>query len=186
MKPNIGVDIDSTVFNTEDSILNYIGLFYNEVFHKGQIKNGLEDLNVDDFVIRDSIDIAVSDPNLHFYQDAKKILKWLSEFYNIYFITYRSINFFKQTTELLGRIGIDYNLIQTRRELGKHNLIGQKDIKVLIEDDFATINDVSERTDCTCLIYTQPWNVEIQQDYNKVRVYNWKEIKDYFIISMDI
>lgn len=182
MKDTIAIDIDSTAFDTDEEILNYIGLFYNEVFHKRQIENDLEDLNVDNFVIRDSIDLAVSNTKLKRHVYSKRCIKWLAEFFNICFITYRDMKFEDETNELLSIFDIPYNLIFSTREKGKHNIVFQKDIKVIIEDDTKTIIDISERTNATVLIYDQPWNKKIVQDYNKVRVYNWKEIKDYFII----
>lgn len=184
-KINIGIDIDSTVFDTDDEIINYIGLYYNETFSKSMIKNDLEDLKgVEKHVIKDAIDLAVSNTNSKMHSNAKDVIKWLYEFYNIYFITYRDPEFLHETIKLLSRLEIFHNLILTSREEGKSQEINNHNIKVMIEDDTETILDIAENTDCTCLIFDQPWNKTIKQDYNLIRMFDWKEIKNYFIMEI--
>ena len=183
-KKSIGIDIDGTAFDTDGEILNYIGLYYNEIFPKKDIKIDLEASlpGVEKHIIFDAIDIAVADINLPFNKGAKNVIQWLSEYYNIYFVTYRPPDTVKVTTKLLNRLDIDYELIMVDRKMGKYGMINYKNIKVFIEDDTPTILDIEENTETTCLIYNQPWNVNILQNEQTLRMYGWKEIKDYFII----
>ena len=181
MKSNIGIDLDGVIFDTVDEMLDHIGLYYNEVFDKHQIKDGLEDLpGVEDHVVRDAIDLAVKNENSKIYKNAEEVINWLSETYNIYFISYRNPEFLPETINLLNKYFKDYRLYFVTRELGKHNLIHNKDIKVYIEDDAGTIKDVSERTSCKCLIFDQPWNQNVEENEKKKRVYNWKEVREFF------
>jgi len=180
-KQSIGIDIDGVIFDTVDEMLNYIGLYYNEIFSKHWIKNGLEDLpGVEDHVIRDAIDLAVKNENSKIYKDAEEVINWLSEKYNIYFISYRHPEFFVNTVNLLNKYFKDYKLYLTTRELGKHNLIHNKDIKIYIEDDANTIEEVSERTSCKVLVYNQFWNTDVGENEKKKRVKSWKEIREFF------
>lgn len=183
-KISIGIDIDTTVYETVDEMLNFIGLYYNEMFNRNQITNGLEDLpGVEESVIRDAIDLAVANENSPIYKNAKEVINWLSERFNIYFLTYRSPEFLIETINLLNKLDVEYYLYLTTRNKGKHNLIYDKDIKFYIEDDAETIEEVADRTDCITLIYDQPWNRNVVQDFNKIRVYNWNEVKEFFIIE---
>lgn len=183
MKANIGIDIDCTVFDTITPILDYIGKFHGVKFKKEQIHevNIEKSLNISKKLTMEAVDFAVENENLEIYKDAKEVIQWLAEHYNIYFITYRPFTVRKYTVKLLNTLDIDYHITYTKREFGKtSHIIGRK-IGVFIEDEATTIRDIAKVTDCTCLVYDHPWNKRVLQNDKIIRVHNWKEIKDFFI-----
>lgn len=199
MKTNIGIDIDCTVFDTDTPILEYIWSFCGKMYDRNILNGNLEESlpELDKGLIKDAVDLAVARTDLEIYKGAKEVIQWLSKYYSISFITYRPYysdikreavvippihSTAKPTMTLLNRLEIPYEIVWANREDGKHDYIKRRDIKVFVEDDAKTIQDIVDKTDCVCLVYNQPWNKELEQSDQIIRVYNWNEIKNVFII----
>ena len=181
---SIGIDIDDTVFYTASYILVLLGRFFNEYFPLERLtKYSIEDcLHIDKEIVEDAVDLAISNPDLKSFEDADRIIKWLSEWYNIHFITFRKPKFVSETIELLDKLCIPYFLHMCDK---KSEIINNEGICVHIEDRPNTIKDIYDNTDCTILVYDRPWNVNIKQNGRIIRVYSWQDIYNFFIIKGD-
>jgi len=181
---SIGIDIDDTVFYTASYILVLLGRFFNEYFPLERLtKYSIEDcLHIDKEIIEDAVDLAISNPDLKSFEGADRIIKWLSEWYNIHFITFRKPKFVSETMELLDKLCIPYFLHMCDK---KSEIVNNEGICVHIEDRPNTIKDIYDNTDCTILVYDRPWNVNVKQNGRIIRVYSWQDIYNFFIIRGD-
>ena len=180
-KQKIGIDIDGTTAMSTEQMIDSIGLYYGEDFNIELIKDSLEDLpGVEQWVINASVTSAVLNYKIPFYKNAEEVIKKLNDNYDIYFISYRPPSAFVNTKKLLDRIGIDYTLTLASRDDGKHDIIKRYGIEVFIDDDRPTIEEINSKTDCTSLVFNQPWNVTIKNSDRVCRVNNWLDIRDYF------
>lgn len=182
MKPNIGVDLDDTVYHTALEIITVIGRFYNQVFSLHDLtSHSIEkSLCVDKDVVRDAVDITIERTDLYMIDGAKDTLKWLSLYYNIHFITFRPPEFIQSTLKLLNRFEVPYELHMCDRAKGKSSIISKFDIKYHIEDFGEVAEDLYEKTKCTVLLKDRPWNYSVEENDRIIRVFNWTDIWEYF------
>ena len=180
----IGIDIDDTIYHTASNILLLLGRFFNEYFPLRRLKKySIEDcLHIDKEIVEDAVDLTVSNPDLECFNKADKIIKWISGWYNIHFITHRSPKFVDETTELLDKLCVSYTLHMID---DKSKVINNENLLVHIEDRPDTVMNIYNKTDCIILLFDRPWNIDIKQNERIIRVYNWNDVYNYFIIRGD-
>lgn len=184
MKPNIGVDIDDTIFHTAIEILTALGRFYNEVFSLERVSEYdiAKTLHIDNRIVQEAVDVVIDSSDMSIIKDADKVLQWLSEWYKVNFITFRKEEDKLVTIELLNKIGLsEYSLYLCKNEK-KSEIINALDIGVHVEDRGESVIEIYENTDAVCLLMDKPWNRWVRQNSRIIRVFDWKDVLWYFLI----
>jgi len=185
MKPNIGIDFDDTMIDTTSSILDTLGLFFNEVYNIESIHiyDISESLCMDVGVVNDAIDVALTNEEFLLIKDVGKVIKWLSQFYNLYVVTSRPEEYIEYAEAILERSGVlNYitDVVSSQDKVITYNKTG---IDTVIEDRGSHIVS-AYRNDIMSLVYDRPWNRKITNTSLTQRVHTWQDIKDYFIIKL--
>lgn len=179
---NICIDIDGTItepyywlnmtnkhFNknvTEDEVTEYY-------IHKVM---GIEKEEYDEFYERNKIKIHWEEK---IREDAKDIIKRLSIYHNIYFVTARDKSLTMLTHSYLKKNDIPYDGLYV---LGSHHKVNKaKELKcnLFIEDNYDNAFELANSGFKVLLIDTNYNRKKLSQ--NILRVYDWKEI--YYIIE---
>ena len=187
MKKQIGCDIDDCCFHTAIEILTLLGRFYNEVFSLERVTKYdiAKTLHIDRKIVDEAICVAIDSSNMKIIKDADKVLRWLSEWNKINFITFRKEEDKLTTIELLNKIGLpEYSLYLCKNEK-KSEIINELDIGVHIEDRGKSVEEIYENTDAVCLIMDKPWNRWVKQNSRIIRCFGWNDVFWYFLIRGD-
>jgi len=182
-KKNICIDFDDVIVRTAESILNNIGLFFNEVYSIEQIKEYdiSKCLGINNELEQDAIDITLENIDLRLEKDADKVIKWLSQFYNIHIVTSRSEWYLYYVYEILRNNNMFQYIKDIHSSVTKYELFIDLDTEVFIDDNPEYIN---KPIGIQGLVFDKPWNRNISNSGYIQRVHNWHEIKDYFMIKL--
>jgi len=179
------IDIDDVIFKTASHILETLGLFFNEQYsiNSLSIYDIEECLKLPSDIVTDAIDIAVSNEYPELEKDSRKTIKWLSQFYDITLLTSRNgSEYLDCTLDALANRDIIYNSLRFGKD--KVSFINSMSIEVFIEDNPEYIKDVVDTCNTTVLVYDKPWNKQFKESQYLHRVYNWQEVKEWFMIKL--
>jgi len=181
----IGCDLDETIFYIGQDILDDINQGLGTAYKlKDTTERSLrKSFNIDKEFSRKIVGKHIARLNLSLIKDARDVIRWLAQNHNINFITRRGNNVEEATIKLLdNNLSISY-MLYMREDGEKYRIIQDQNIKVMIEDDADVVEDIIMTTDCIVLLIDKPWNRMLFQSERLIRVYSWREIKDYFIIK---
>lgn len=184
-KIKIGLDFDDVIIDTTDAVIDTLGLFFNEVYNIESITqyNIADSLWLDQKIVNDAIDVTLTNEEFSIVKDSGAVIKWLSQFYDLYIVTSRHKDYLPSVNTILERNGIlDYIKLSISSD-DKIDIFNYLKINTIIEDRSMYIKSASELGFNT-LVYDKPWNRKINNTDRTQRVYNWKDIKDYFIIKL--
>ncbi len=168
---NIGIDIDNTICNTEETLDKYQNIFIKE---KNISKEFL--LNDNDYKLEfltKYIEKIYKEATIK--EDAKEVINNLSKNNKIYIITARSNAFIDNIEELINNyfkeknIHIDKIIIHAK---DKVDACLDNHIDIMIEDSLYNYNKLIENNINTILFDDKHKNINI-----KDRVTSWKEIE---------
>lgn len=178
---NICIDIDGTI--TEPYYwLNMTNKYFNKNVTEDEVTEyyihkvmGIEKEEYDEFYERNKIKIHWEEK---IREDAKAIIKRLSIYHNIYFVTARDKSLKMLTHSYLKKNDIPYDGLYV---LGSHHKVNKaKELKcsLFIEDNYDNAFELANSGFKVLLIDTNYNRKKLSQ--NILRVYDWKEI--YYII----
>ncbi len=185
VKSNIGVDFDDVLIDSAESVIETLGLFFNETYSLSSLKtyNIADNLWIDKNIVNDAIDIMLTNEEFLLIRGVKEIIKWLSEFYNIHIITARPREYLSYVETILKRNNIDEYITAITLTNNKLDVYRYLNVETIIEDRKRYIDD-AYHDGIVSLVYDRPWNQDIKNTALTQRVYNWSDIKDYFMIKL--
>jgi len=180
----IAVDFDDTICKTAEHILDLVGLFFNETYDMSQLNEYdiSECLNIPKEIELDAVDLAVSNEDLPLEKGADEVIRWLSQFYNIHIVTSRKPEYLEYVEDIIYNNNLAQYITDIHSSDTKAELVSYMNAVALIEDNPKYI--LKYMNDIDILIFDKPWNKHIRNTYNKFRVKNWNEIKDFFMIKL--
>lgn len=182
------IDVDGVIFNTQETLLNWLNIRYNTNY------------TIDDITSYDWFDNTFDDPwsimehdTFWYTVKANKlaidyILKWKHEGHTIKFVTasYYHHALYTKIHKLLDSFNGEFDdkdvIICHNKDMIKGDL--------LIDDNFDNAKKFSMTANQPAVLYSQPWNIEqfLHEDViGKMYYYdNWHEIDAYVIDCLNI
>jgi len=186
----LAVDLDDCLLNTSRLILDRINQYFSKSIKLEEVVSfhieKLFNLNAEvvDMIVQECLSTIIR-PNRY----AVEALNFLSDFYDICFITNRRSTQYQSTKtnlEVLGfKFKYDFYLCNkdSRGIPAKAELLNKLGIEFIIEDRPDTIEDIYNRTNCNILVMDKPWNRNIAENGRICIDRDWMEIKQ---VLMDI
>jgi len=181
-KIKIGIDLDDTIVSFYKEFINFckeryeveldaLALskdFFNSFGSKEKTKRVLKEF-VDEGKHYES----------NVFKDFKKVFNDLERKFQIYFITSRSYDLRGRTKKFLeaelGRENLNINYIHDYPEKTKSFFCKKEGINILIDDHIPNIIEASSKG-IKVFVFDQPWNRDIKEGENIIRVKNWEEV----------
>jgi len=185
-KEKIGIDIDEVIIPFMKFYLNFHNEKYNTLFDLTDVTNyylwkcGIHNSKeeavkaVKDF--QDSIFFKEDE----FIEGAKEGINFLSEKYQIFFITSRSLDFKEKTINFFSKYFPNNNFSfifsgEIHEGKTKEEICEEIGVKFMIEDNLNYAFNCAKKGIKTFLIY-YPWNKNCDNHNNLIKVQNWNEI----------
>lgn len=114
---------------------------------------------------------------------APEIIKNLNSQHNVSIVSARTPQYRESVLEKLRFHGILQGLHYNKLILLFHkpyDLKIKQDFDVFIDDNPNLVEPIKERPDRILLLYEQPWNQNVDDAENVIRVKNWSDIEYYF------
>uniref|UniRef100_A0A6H1ZPD8 5' nucleotidase n=1 Tax=viral metagenome TaxID=1070528 RepID=A0A6H1ZPD8_9ZZZZ len=176
----IGSDLDGCIFRTWEAMAKYAKDFgYNVEYSDIYSYNSF----LPEEIIQEAVKYALSRQYLPTMPGTEVIVDWLSVISDeLHFITHRPLDVIGHTITQLDPIipYTKYKLHLVTDKFNKVAVINRHNIDYMIEDHPETIEQIYENTDCICLVYSHPWNRNVEEKDRVIRVKNWIEIREFF------
>ncbi len=189
-KIKIGIDLDEVVADFINKFLE----FYNGKYEKNILKEDIKSYNLweNDFfgfdkqgaiqIVDEFYDSELFD-EMELIQDATRVIRELSDDFEIFIVTSRPLRFKEKTENFLKNNQILYEIIYSNEI---HNANGSKNkadickelgVNILIDDNKDYAKNCAENN-IKVFLLSKPWNSNHEKHENIIKVENWQEILD--------
>ena len=191
---NLGCDIDDVLLNTAPSIVSNLETLVDRKIDIDKITNFdiSESTGIDIDIVKKAVKMTLESDYIHPIKNAVTVLNWLGTLYKpIYFISNKRPYLYKHNINIINKVGItcDYELYfcdKINDIPNKSDIILDHKINIFIEDRPETIYDIYEKTKCDILTFRQPWNRNIKFRDRIHIMYDWIDIRNYFINELKL
>ena len=188
-KSKIAIDIDGVLSKTMEHFVDYINAKYNTSFQIEDI-NEYEMNNLQKKVSFDIYEELINyiKHNLFLfevYEEADIMIRELALHYDLYIITSRSSLFEQATIEWLYyyfsyEVFTQIHFLETTPYTCKSEFCENKGVEFLLEDA-PHYADATRAKGIYVLLFSRPWNQEVEECGKLLRVNGWREAKEKII-----